>query len=134
MNNTLFIYLLTRLSSIQGLFVGIAIFTGLCTLGYFIFTMVQYEVYYGEKPDLKKIYAGQKGMKRWGFTSIAFIVFAVMTPTTKEAILIVAGGKTMDYVQSDTSLQKIPYKATELILKKMEDYIDEDTKDSTNKK
>lgn len=134
MNNTLFIYLLTRLSSIQGLFVGLAIFTGLCALGYFIYTMSQYDIFYGEKPDEKKIAAGQKGMKRWGITSIIFILFAVMTPDTKEAMLIIAGGKTMDYVQKDTSLQKIPYKATELILKKMEDYIDETTSDSTKTK
>jgi hypothetical protein len=134
MNNTLFIYLLTRLSSIQGLFVGLAIFTGLCAIGYFVFTMVQLDVYYGEEPDGKKIATGQKGMKRWGITSIIFILFAVMTPTTKEAMLIVAGGKTLDYVQKDTSFQKIPYKATELVLKKMEEYIDETTSDSTKTK
>jgi hypothetical protein len=34
----------------------------------------------------------------------------------------------MDYVQQDTSLQKIPYKTTELILKKMDQYIDETSK------
>lgn len=134
MNNTLFIYLLTRLSSIQGLFVGLAIFTGMCALGYFIYTMSQYDIFYGEKPDEKKIAAGHKGMKRWGITSIIFILFAVMTPDTKEAILIVAGSKTLDYVQKDTSLQKIPYKATELVLKKMEEYIDETTSDSAKTK
>ena len=134
MSNTLFIYLLTRLSSIQGLFVGLAIFTGMCALGYFIYTMSQYDIFYGEKPDEKKIAAGHKGMKRWGITSIIFILFAVMTPDTKEAILIVAGSKTLDYVQKDTSLQKIPYKATELVLKKMEEYIDETTSDSAKTK
>ena len=134
MSNTLFIYLLTRLSSIQGLFVGLAIFTGLCALGYFIYTMSQYDTWSDEKPDEKKIATGQKGMKRWGITSIIFILFAVMTPDTKEAILIVAGSKTLDYVQKDTSLQKIPYKATELVLKKMEEYIDETTSDSTKTK
>ena len=134
MSNTLFIYLLTRLSSIQGLFVGLAIFTGMCALGYFIYTMSQYDIFYGEKPDEKKIAAGHKGMKRWGITSIIFILFAVMTPDTKEAILIVAGSKTLDYVQKDTSLQKIPYKATELVLKKMEEYIDETTRDSAKTK
>jgi hypothetical protein len=39
-------------------------------------------------------------------------------------MLIIAGGKTLDYVQQDTSLQKIPYKASKLILKKMDEYID----------
>lgn len=134
MSNTLFIYLLTRLSSIQGLFVGLAIFTGLCTLGYFVYTMSQYDTWSDEKPDEKKVATGQKGMKRWGITSIMFILLAVMTPDTKEAILIVAGSKTLDYVQKDTSLQKIPYKATELVLKKMEEYIDETTSDSTKTK
>lgn len=134
MNNTLFIYLLTRLSSIQGLFVALAIFTGLCALGYFVYTMAQHDLLYDEKPDEKKIATGQKGMRRWGITCITFILFAVMTPTTKEAMLIVAGGKTLDYVQKDTSLQKIPYKATELVLKKMEEYIGETTKDSTKTK
>ena len=49
-------------------------------------------------------------------------------------MLIIAGGKTLDYVQSDTSLQKIPYKATEIILKKMDEYVDETIKDSTKRK
>jgi hypothetical protein len=58
---------------------------------------------------------------------ILFFVFHILTPDTKEAMLIIAGGKTLDYVQSDTSLQKIPFKATEVILKKMDEYLETDT-------
>jgi 6-phosphogluconolactonase/glucosamine-6-phosphate isomerase/deaminase len=59
--------------------------------------------------------------KTW--VPILLFILYTLTPNTKEAMLIIAGGKTLDYVQQDTSLQKIPYKTSELILKKMDEYI-----------
>jgi hypothetical protein len=35
-------------------------------------------------------------------------------PTTKEAIFIVAGGRTLDYVSTDTSINKIPGKLADI--------------------
>ena len=133
MSNMALIYWLTRLSSISDLFFGLGmlssifIFVGVLAYTFMImdFPSDENEIEYKQKR--KKFYN-----KIW--VPILFFVLNILTPNTKEAMLIIAGGKTMDYVQSDTSLQKIPYKATELILKKMEDYINETTSDSTKTK
>ncbi len=127
------IYWLTRLSSISDLFFGLGmlssifIFVGVLAYTFMIMDFPSDEDEIEYKQKRKKFFN-----KIW--VPILFFVLNILTPNTKEAMLIIAGGKTMDYVQSDTALQKIPYKATELILKKMEDYIDETTNDSTKTK
>jgi len=124
MTNTFAIYLLTRLTAVQGLFVALAIISGLLIVGYSIHYFSLYDFH--DTPDTAKVKSAKKGVKTWSIFSIVFCLFSIMTPTTNEAIVIVAGGKTLDYVQKDTSLQKIPYKATELILHKMDEYPKED--------
>jgi hypothetical protein len=133
MSNMALIYWLTRLSSISDLFFGLGmlssifIFVGLLAYTFMIMDFPSDEDEIEYKQKRKKFFN-----KIW--VPILFFVLNILTPNTKEAMLIIAGGKTLDYVQSDTALQKIPYKATELILKKMEDYIDETTSDSTKTK
>ena len=127
------IYWLTRLSSISDLFFGLGmlssifIFVGVLAYTFMIMDFPSDEDEIEYKQKRKKFFN-----KIW--VPILFFVLNILTPNTKEAMLIIAGGKTLDYVQSDTALQKIPYKATELILKKMEEYIDETTSDSTKTK
>ena len=126
MTNTFAIYLLTRLTALQGLFIGISILTGCIVLFAFMYRSIELSNDY--EPDVPKIARVNKIIKS---NLIAFgvsIISVVFTPNTKEAMLIIAGGKTLDYVQKDTALQKIPYKATELILHKMDEYIKEDSK------
>ena len=133
MSNIALIYWLTRLSSISDFFLTLGIISAaIISLG-----LIGYSVALMDWPsDEDEIEYKQKRKKFFNklWVPILFFVLYILTPNTKEAMLIIAGGKTMDYVQSDTSLQKIPYKATELILKKMEDYIDETTSDSTKTK
>lgn len=133
MSNIALIYWLTRLSSISNLFFGLGMLSGI-----FIFVgVLAYTFMIMDFPsDEDEIEYKQKRKKFFNkiWVPILFFVLNILTPNTKEAMLIIAGGKTLDYVQSDTALQKIPYKATELILKKMEDYIDETTSDSTKTK
>ena len=139
MSNIALIYWLTQLSSISNFFLTLGIISvvviGIGILGYSVAMIDCYredeEIEYRQKR--KKFFD-----KIW--VPILLFIFYILTPDTKEAMIIIARGKTLDYVQSDTSLQKIPYKATELILKKMDEYIDETveekstTKDTTNKK
>jgi len=132
MSNTALIYWLTRLSNISDFFLTLgvisAIIVGIGVLGYSIVLIESYgddEIEYKQK---RKMFFN----KVW--IPILFFVMCILTPNTKEAMLIIAGGKTLDYVQSDTSLQKIPYKATELILKKMDEYVDETVRDNTSAK
>ena len=129
MSNMALIYWLTRLSSISDLFFGLGmlssifIFVGVLAYTFMIMDFPSDEDEIEYKQKRKKFFN-----KIW--VPILFFVLNILTPNTKEAMLIIAGGKTMDYVQSDTSLKKIPYKATELILKKMDEYIDETAKDN----
>lgn len=131
MDNTFFIYLATRLSGIQAISVSIAIGSGVMLLGLMLYRLIELDdnlVYeYKVEQTTKRIEINNKKQKiarRFLFISLFFAVF---TPNTKEAVMIYAGGKTLDYVQKDTSLQKIPYKATELILKKMDQYLNDST-------
>ena len=133
MSNTALIYWLTRLSNISGflLTLGVisAVIIGFGIIGYSI-AIVDYPT--DEEEARSRAIRKRFINKTW--IPILLFIFYILTPDTKEAMLIIAGGKTMDYVQSDTSLQKIPYKATELILKKMDEYIDETAKDNTSVK
>lgn len=133
MSNIALIYWLTRLSSISDFFLTLGVISAaIISLG-----LIGYSVALMDWPsDEDEIKYKQKRKKFFNKLWVPILLFIVyiLTPNTKEAMLIIAGGKTLDYVQSDTSLQKIPYKATELILKKMEDYIDETTSDSTKTK
>ena len=139
MSNIALIYWLTRLSSISDFFLTLgiisAIVVGIGIIGYSV-AIIDWP---SDEQEIKYKQKRKKFINKLWVPILLFIVY-ILTPNTKEAMLIIAGGKTMDYVQSDTSLQKIPYKATELILKKMDEYIDETveekntTKDTTNKK
>lgn len=133
MSNIALIYWLTRLSSISDFLLALGVISALLISGGVIgYSLALMDCWNDEEKVEYKQKRKKFSNKVW--VPILFFVLYILTPNTKEAMLIIAGGKTMDYVQSDTSLQKIPYKATELILKKMEDYIDETTSDSTKTK
>lgn len=101
MTNTSSLYWLTRLDNIQDLFTT---FLVVGIIGLFILGAIKFHNYMEENTPAK----------RPGLTALAitFICLGALgqtfTPTTKEAIFIVAGGKTLDYVSSDTALKKIP--------------------------
>ena len=132
MDNTFFIYLATRLSGIQNVSIAITGASGAILMGLMLYRLIELDdnlVHdYKVEQTTKRIEINnkkQKTAKRFFFISLFFAVF---TPDTKEAVMIYAGGKTLDYVQKDTSLQKIPYKTTELIIKKMDEYLNDTAK------
>jgi len=133
MSNIALIYWLTRLSSISDFFLTLGVISALLIIGGVLGYSLALMDCWNDEDEIKYKQKRKKFFNKvW--VPILFFVLYILTPNTKEAMLIIAGGKTLDYVQSDTSLQKIPYKATELILKKMEDYIDETTSDSIKTK
>jgi len=129
MTNTFFIYLATRLSGIQNVSIIVAVFSGVLLCGLILYRYIELdETYEYDKERIqKRIAINKRNTKTVKNAFLISIFFAVFTPDTKEAIMIYAGGKTLDYVQKDTSLQKIPYKATELIIKKMDQYLNDST-------
>lgn len=129
MTNTFFIYLATRLSGIQYVSITVAIFSGIILCGLILYRYIELdETYEYDKERIQqRIAIKKRNIKTVKNAFLISIFFSVFTPDTKEAIMIYAGGKTLDYVQKDTSLQKIPYKATELIIKKMDQYLNDST-------
>lgn len=108
MNNYFKIYWLTRLDNIQGIFLAASIILSLLFIINFFSRYIDYDEEY---LLFKKLY------QRIIILTLAILVIitANLIPSKKEAIIILAGGKTMDFVQSDTSLSKIPSQATTII-------------------
>lgn len=120
MNNYFLIYLLTRLDSLQDAAVAAIFFS--------IFIVVAHVIAYALTLDeLDKPYVLIKGWRKWLLTVLfaVSVLIKIAAPTRNEAIIILAGGKTLDYVQSDTSLQKIPYQTTKIV----SDYLDKTLKE-----
>ena len=106
MNNYFKIYWLTRLDNINGIFFAACIVLFMLLFFTYITRAIE-----GEYFIFTKLYART-------ILIISFILCVIVTnliPSKKEAIIILAGGKTMDFVQSDTSLSKIPAQATTII-------------------
>lgn len=106
------IYWITRLYLISGWLIGFAIIAGLVTL-------IAIVSYIGNRSDYERY--GGEGTKRWqDFCSklfkisfscfLFFVTSSILTPTTKEAMLIYGVGTTIDYVKQNNTLQQIPDK------------------------
>lgn len=107
MNYSKQIYWLTRLDGIHRLFDTMMI---LAIVGLVILIVVKTINYLD----------CEEGTKRPWLVAICIFFLSISAigktflPTTKEAIFIVAGGKTLDYVSTDTSINKIPGKLADI--------------------
>jgi hypothetical protein len=118
MSNELIIYWITRLDGIVLLFITISVFA----ISFGIISLVDTFSTDWVVPIEKKKKKRSIILLSIGFF---FMILCVFTPNSKQAIMIYAGGKTLNYIQSDTSLQQIPAKSTELILNKLNEYLKE---------
>ncbi len=57
------------------------------------------------------------------------VIVTCLIPSKQEAMVIMAGGKTLNFLQSDSSISKIPYQATKLV----SDYMDKVLEDMKKK-
>lgn len=122
MSNEFKLYLLTRLDTLQGAFAAGLIIGGILLFAYY-FIMVL-ETYSTEQRENYKRQFGK--VIKYAYWLIGICApLVVLLPSRNEAILIYAGGKTMDFIQADTSINKIPAKSTEFIIK----YLDEKVKE-----
>lgn len=107
MNYSKQIYWLTRLDGIHRLFDTMAL---LAIVGLVILIVVKTINYLD----------CEEGTKRPWLVGTCIFFLSISTlgktflPTTKEAIFIVAGGRTLDYVSTDTSINKIPGKLADI--------------------
>jgi hypothetical protein len=105
MENTFFIYLLTRLTAIKSLFIGGCVVFGIFTLGFFAVYLFE-ESEGGTNP-----FRPAKNISIIGL--IISAVFAALIPKTGEAFFIWCGGKTIDYVENNELLKALPDKTIE---------------------
>lgn len=117
MTNQSSLYWLTRLDPILNMS---SVLIAVSSVALIIFCIIIYgmipDMYNYTKERKKELFKSKRGIRNAMITVLLIsILIQLFLPSRNEAIFIVAGGKTLDYVQSDTSLSKIPYQATTII-------------------
>jgi TRAP-type C4-dicarboxylate transport system permease large subunit len=138
MNNYAKIYWLTRLDGINSFFVGMAVISILVLIAIIIYNVASKDFDEFESEKEVKVRAAFRTMLaskiKWLITtSLIGIIVSILLPTQNEAIIIVAGGKTMDFIQADTSITKIPEQTTLIISQFLENKIKELNEPEENK-
>lgn len=114
------LYWLTRLDSIHALFTTFAIVLAVAGIAIIIYAVISsdFDQFYDEDELTKRRNERRKITSKFWIVfvgSALFGILASLTPTKNEAIFIVAGGKTIDWVQQDSSINKIPSQTTLII-------------------
>lgn len=125
MTNYSKLYWLTRLDNIQcALFALVYLSSAI----YIVYQISKYISCYDKEDRLefKNEYGKYANVSL--FTSLICGFILVFMPSKKDFVIIYAGGKTLDYVQSDTSLAKIPHQTTAIIT----EYLDKSLKEIKN--
>ena len=128
MNNYWSLYLLTRLDSLIGLSIGVAVILFVAVLILGVTAIMHYiEDDCEENIDERKLFRSKliKSLKWCISVGVFFTLISALVPSRNEAIFIVAGGKTMDFIQNDTTINKIPAQTTILISEFLEKQINE---------
>ena len=120
MNNYLNLYLLTRLDGICGM---LSTLVG-------VFAIILVIAFIGRLACLTDKNAEVENATKIGFKIflpilIVSIILSISIPTKNEAIFIIAGGKTIDFIQNDTSICKLPAQTTAII----SNYLDKQIKE-----
>jgi hypothetical protein len=65
----------------------------------------------------------QKMSRKWMWWSYPFVVFFwflyIFTPSKKDALLIVAGGQTLNYLTTDSTAKKLPHEALDFVVSEL---------------
>ena len=110
------IYWITRLDLISGWLVAAAAISGVVLVVSFIVMLICDNVanageYESDREEAKKFLTAWKPYRN---TSLALFLFflpiAILTPNTKDAMLIFGVGTTIDYVKQNNTFQQIPDK------------------------
>lgn len=123
------VYLITRLTALNCFFFAIAMITGIiaivCAIVYGINCVGDY---YGDR-DKSQI-AVKKWVRNCTITCVAFTLFNIFTPTTKDAMLIYGVGTTVDFLQENENVQQLPDKC----VKALNDWVDSLVEDDADSK
>lgn len=120
MNNITKLYWLTRLDELKDMCVTISILCVVMVLLYIILSAIVMGT------DSEKGFKKYKWLRNLAIIFLPlFSITGLFIPTKNEMIFIFAGGKTMDFIQKDTSINKIPGQTTAIISNFLEKQIKE---------
>lgn len=121
------VYLITRLTALNCFFFVVALITGIiafiCAIGYGINSSEGFS-YKNEQSSLKK------WIKNCTITCISFTLLNILTPTTKDAMIIYGVGTTVDFLQENENVQQLPDKC----VKALNDWVDSLVEDDVDSK
>lgn len=122
------LYWLTRLDSIHGFLLTALIIATFFALATFLWAWFDDDYFLSQEEKQKRQIRLDNAVKFRKYIIIFILfcsLFTIFLPTQKEAIFIIAGGKTMDFIEQDSSVQKLPSQATEIIAKYLDNKINE---------
>ena len=124
LNNYSQLYWLTRLDGIKGFSVTVLVICGILSIATFLWVAIE-----GNWMDEEKLNPLKKWRNGLFIATFVFGLISIFIPTKNEMIFIYAGGKTMDFIDSDTSINKIPAQTTKIITDYLEKQIKETNED-----
>jgi hypothetical protein len=125
------LYWLTRLDHIRDMCTGVLITSIIITAALLLWheIVVKEDSGITKEAKIDKLKRTKIRIKYIISIAIFSVLILVFIPSKNEAIFIVAGGKTIDYIQKDTSLCKLPYQTTKFI----SEYLDKKIKEIEGK-
>ncbi len=130
MNNYSKLYWLTRLDYLSGFIEGIGILLLVLALVAILYAFVFSDKSFTNSDqedneiDLRRKLAAKRA--KWLVpTGVFIILISLFIPSKNEAILIMAGGKTLDFIGQDSSLNKLPAQTTAVISKYLDNALKE---------
>jgi uncharacterized membrane protein YesL len=117
-------YWLTRLDTIQNLFLAILII-GIILLVFYYIQMISLYDCSDEKEYTDFIRKSRVSKISMFITILISVSVLTFLPSKDDMIYIFVGGKTINFVQSDTSINKLPAQTTKMI----SNYLDRKIKD-----
>ena len=122
------VYLITRLTALNGFFFAVAMITGIIAvvgaIVYGVNSIDDYRYNEGSQATLKK------WIRNCTITCIASTLFNIFTPTTKDAMIIYGIGTTVDFLQENENVQQLPDKC----VKALNDWVDSLVEDDADSK
>lgn len=125
------LYWLTRLDGIQSVSIVIIVLGIVAILAIWLSFDVYIWSYSDDIEEEKHHKSGIKWMKIIACIVVLFTLVKMFVPSKKDVIFIIAGGKTIEFIQSDTSINKIPEQTTKYVSEFLEQQINE--LENTNK-
>lgn len=130
MSNTMMLYLFTRLDNIIVFCVTLVSISSISMLVLGIAYVMIRTSSFMDKDDENILASLKKWIIRLIVFTMFFSVLIIFIPSSKEVAFIYLGGKLADYGSNNEDLKQIPANAIKMLNNKMEQYLEEQKKES----